>query len=76
MPGTYWNEAIETMSPGEMRRLETERLAEQIDYNYATSPFYRAKLDSAGVSPEEIRDRRGSRPHPLHGEERNRGFAG
>ena len=32
-----------------------ERLAEQIAYDYATSPFYRAKLDAAGVKPDQIR---------------------
>ena len=55
MPETFWNEAIETLSPGEVRRLETERLAEQIAYDYATSPFYRAKLDAGGVKPDQIR---------------------
>ena len=57
MPGRFWNEAIETLSPGEVRRLESERLAEQIAYNYASSPFYRAKLAAAGVKPDAIRDR-------------------
>ena len=28
---------------------------EQIAYNYATSDFYRAKLDSAGVQPDQVR---------------------
>jgi len=53
----FWNEAIETLSPPDVRRLENERLAEQIAYNYESSPFYRAKLDSAGVKPDAIRDR-------------------
>jgi phenylacetate-CoA ligase len=52
---TFWNEAIETLSPAERQRLEHERLREQIAYNHATSAFYRAKLDSAGVTPDEIR---------------------
>jgi phenylacetate-CoA ligase len=55
--GTFWNDAIETMLPDEVRRVENERLTEQITYNHATSPFYRAKLDAAGVNPEQIRDR-------------------
>lgn len=54
MPGKFWNEAIETLSPGEVRRLENERLTEQIAYDYTTSPLYRAKLDAAGVRPEQI----------------------
>ncbi|MDH4141908.1 MAG: phenylacetate--CoA ligase family protein [Chloroflexota bacterium] len=55
MTGRFWNEAIETLSPGAVRRLENERLAEQIAYDYATSPFYRARLDMAGVKPDQIR---------------------
>ena len=55
MPRSFWNEAIETMSPGEVRRLENARLTEQIAYDYAMSPFFRAKLDAARVRPEQIR---------------------
>ena len=50
----YWNEEIETLPPPEVRRLEDERLAEQIAYDYATSPYYRAKLDGAGVKSADI----------------------
>lgn len=55
VPGALWNEAIETLSWVEARRLENERLAEQIAYDHATSPFFRAKLDGAGIRPEDIR---------------------
>jgi len=55
MPGRFWNEAVETLSPREVRRLESERLVEQIAYNHATSAFYRGKLDDAGVRPDQIR---------------------
>ena len=51
----FWNEEIETLSAVARRRLEDTRLAEQIAYDYATSPYYRAKLDEAGVSPADIR---------------------
>ena len=57
MSGAFWDEAVETMSPAAVRRLEGERLADQIAYDYATSPFYRARLDTAGVKPDAIRDR-------------------
>jgi phenylacetate-CoA ligase len=57
LPDKFWNEAIETLAPGAVRRLEQDRLSEQIAYNHASSPFYRAKLDAAGVRPEQIRDR-------------------
>jgi len=51
----YWNEAIETINERDLRRLERERLREQIDYNYHSSPFYRATLDEVGIKPGEIR---------------------
>ena len=55
MPDRFWNEAIETLTPAATRRLENERLAEQIAWDVATSPFFRAKLDAAGVRAAEIR---------------------
>ena len=55
MSRRYWNEAVETINKKDLRRLERERLSTQIDYNYHASPFYRAKLDEAGVKPADIR---------------------
>jgi phenylacetate-CoA ligase len=52
---TFWNEELETLSPEAMRRLEDERLREQIAYDAATSGFYRSKLDAGGVRPDDIR---------------------
>jgi phenylacetate-CoA ligase len=54
MSRRYWNEAIETISKEDLRRLERDRLREQIDYNYHSSPFYRATLDAAGIRPGDI----------------------
>jgi phenylacetate-CoA ligase len=51
----YWNDEIETMAPAALRRLEDTRLAEQIAYNWARSPFYRAKLEGAGLRPDTVR---------------------
>jgi phenylacetate-CoA ligase len=56
MPDRFWNESMETLSPAAIRRLERERLVEQIAYDCATSPFYRAKLDAAGLKPHQVRD--------------------
>jgi phenylacetate-CoA ligase len=50
----YFNERIETMPPAWTRRLEEERLAEQVSRCYDRSPFYRRKLEDAGVRPEHI----------------------
>lgn len=51
----FWNEEIETLAPAQRTRLESDRLREQIAYVYSTSPYYRAKLDDAGIRPDEIR---------------------
>lgn len=50
----YFDERIETMPPAWTRRLEEERLAEQIVRCYERAPFYRRKLDDAGIRPEAI----------------------
>jgi phenylacetate-CoA ligase len=55
MPDRFWNAEIETLPAGDVRRLEDERLREQIAYDCASSPFYRATLDDAGVEPQDIR---------------------
>jgi phenylacetate-CoA ligase len=53
--GEYWNEEVETMPAEARRRLESERLREQIAYNHRTSAFYRERLDAAGARPSDIR---------------------
>jgi len=57
MPGKYWNEEIETMSPGCVDHLESERLQRQMAYVYETSTYFRARFDQAGVTPQSIRHR-------------------
>lgn len=50
----YFDERIETMPPAWTRRLEEERLAEQVSRCYERSPFYRRKLEDAGIRPEQV----------------------
>jgi len=50
----YFDERMETMPPAWTRRLEEERLAEQVSRCYERSPFYRRKLEDAGVRPEHV----------------------
>jgi phenylacetate-CoA ligase len=50
----YFDERIETMPPAWTRRLEEERLAEQLARCYERSPFYRRKFEEAGVRPEHV----------------------
>lgn len=50
----YFDERIETMPPAWTRRLEEERLAEQVSRCYERSPFYRRKLEEARVRPQQV----------------------
>ncbi len=45
----------ETMPRQELEQLQLERLRTTVKRVYAKVPFYRRKLDQAGVSPEDIR---------------------
>src|ERR1044071_5435717 len=51
----YFEPELETASRETMTRLQTERLREQVQHAYRGSPFYRKKLDEAGVRPDHIR---------------------
>lgn len=51
----YFEERVETMPSSWIRRLEDERLAEQVARCYEEMPFYRRKLDGARVRPEQVR---------------------
>src|SRR6476469_8378989 len=50
----FWNERMETMGSAELRELESTRLAEQMAYNHATSPFLAAKMAAAGAEPGDL----------------------
>jgi phenylacetate-CoA ligase len=55
MSGRYLEPDIETASRETLRQLQTTRVREQVAHAYAHSAFYRAKLDQAGVRPEQIK---------------------
>lgn len=50
----YWNQKAETMSRDELASLQLQRLKELVRRIHANSPFYRAKMDKAGVNPHDI----------------------
>ncbi len=50
----YWDEAMETIAPGDLRRLEDRLVRETARYAAERSPLYRAKLREAGVAAEAI----------------------
>src|SRR5258708_9111756 len=51
----YFDPEIETMKPGDLRPLQQAKLAGQLDYLIARSPFYRDKFAAAGVRREDFR---------------------
>ncbi|MBQ7546052.1 MAG: phenylacetate--CoA ligase [Clostridia bacterium] len=53
--GKYFQPEIETMSREQLQALQSERLREQIRRVYDNVPYYRAKMDAKGVTPDDIR---------------------
>lgn len=50
----YWNEAMETIDPARLWKLEDERLRWQLRWVWERSPFYRKKFSEAGIDPLTI----------------------
>ena len=57
MNRSMWNAEVETIGEAEQTAMERDKLARQIDYVYSESPFYRSKLDGAGLVPRDVRGR-------------------
>lgn len=53
--GKYFQPELETMSREQLQALQSERLREQIRRVYDNVPYYRAKMDAKGVTPDDIR---------------------
>ena len=51
----YWNQGLECMPRPELEQHQLQKLREQLEHVYARSPFYRSKLDAAGIRLDEIR---------------------
>jgi phenylacetate-CoA ligase len=47
---------VEHAPPAEMRQLQGERLADVVAYVHQRVPFYRERLDEAGVDPDAVSD--------------------
>ncbi len=52
--GKYWNEKIETLPSEEIKKLQLQKLKEQVKYCYTNSVFYHKKFDSVGLKPDDI----------------------
>ena len=50
-----WNPEAESMPRNTLEKLQEERLAKIIEYTYHKMPFYRQKMDEAGLKPEDVR---------------------
>ena len=55
MSRTMWDAPMEAIAPPDQRVMEREKLARQLDYVYATSPFYQRKFKDANLTPDDIR---------------------
>ena len=51
----FWNRYYETMPREQLDALHLHRLKLVLQHAYENTPFYRRKLDQAGVRPEDIR---------------------
>lgn len=50
-----FNPKVETMPQKELRELQLNRLKEIVYYSYKNVPFYKKKMEEAGVSPDDIK---------------------
>lgn len=50
----FFQKEIETMSRKQIEEIQLERLKFTVNYCYTHVPFYKKKLDDAGVSPDQI----------------------
>jgi len=53
--GQYWQREAETLSTGELGELQMARLRATLQLAYDNVPFYRRKLDEAGIRPDAVR---------------------
>ncbi len=51
----YYQPEIETMSRDQLRKLQDERLVKQVKHIWDNVPYYRAKMEAKGVSPDDIK---------------------
>jgi len=51
----YFEPEIECASPEKLREIQSERLKTMIENCYSNVPFYKEKLDEAGIKPEDIK---------------------
>jgi phenylacetate-CoA ligase len=50
-----WKEEVECMNPPELKALQSDYLKKLVAYIYKNCPAYKEKIDTAGVSPDDIK---------------------
>ena len=55
MAQNYYQKEIETMSPEDMKKLQSEKLVKQVKHVYENVPYYKNLMDENGVKPEDIK---------------------
>lgn len=50
----YYQKDIETMSPEEIKNLQSEKLRSQVKRVWDNVPYYRKKMEQKGVTPDDI----------------------
>ncbi|MBO4376905.1 MAG: phenylacetate--CoA ligase [Lachnospiraceae bacterium] len=53
--GKYFQKEIETMPLEELKALQSERLVKQVKRVWDNVPYYRKKMEAAGVTPDDIK---------------------
>jgi len=51
----YYQPEIETMPRDQLRALQDERLVKQVKHVWDNVPYYRAKMEAKGVTPDDIK---------------------
>ena len=55
MAKNYYQPEIETMPVDEIKALQSERLVKQVKHVWDNVPYYRAKMEEKGVTPDDIK---------------------
>ena len=54
MSGKYFQPEIECADPEDLKKLQSEKLVKQVRHVWDNVPYYRAKMEAKGVTPEDI----------------------
>ncbi len=53
----YYSQSIECASPEQIRAIQDEKLVKQVRHVWDRVPYYRAKMQEKGLTPDDIRSR-------------------